>query len=445
MDGTLGNEKAPLQNGRECDYGPYYQHSISLQSLNVTPSPMLTSILVRKVRIRQGTLLIVEMTRTNVKNYENYFNATVLEKVNPERCGEERYHVDDEFYQAPYCKEKLGIDLLVPRSLNLYKPLKQTGIFGAVGASQFPYHFDTNVWRAFCELWGPLTNILHYGEGEVDISLYDLDQIGGLPIPGAIYEEFLPPNKDLTGRNKYLATVAELLRIHAKLYEFHKVKHIYYDLLLDHFYREYLKEKIEVKERSPICISSQERITKLNVTAEGELAAFLAIWLSRFVLSHGKEVIRPETFVIAALMAYGQSISLAPSVMGCIYHGLVKAISHPDNLGKANVIFPSHDVIVLGYIYHGLVEAISHPNNPSQANVIFPSHDVIGWLAEIFPYLYCHRPIAIVPVTFLHLFIMPGCLVANFLYPRLDMSSGIGDIFPLDLAHIVRTLVTVGM
>ena len=43
----------------------------------------------------------------------------------------------------------------------------------------------------------------------------------------------------------------------------------------------------------------------LNVTAEGELAAFLAFWLSNFVLPHGKEVIRSKTFVMAALMASG--------------------------------------------------------------------------------------------------------------------------------------------
>ncbi|KAJ8422582.1 hypothetical protein Cgig2_007491 [Carnegiea gigantea] len=52
----------------------------------------------------------------------------------------------------------------------------------------------------------------------------------GLPILRAIYEEFLLPNKDLTGHNKYPATVAKLLRIHTELCEFHKVKHIYYDL-----------------------------------------------------------------------------------------------------------------------------------------------------------------------------------------------------------------------
>jgi len=40
-------------------------------------------------------------------------------------------------------------------------------------------------------------------------------------------------------------------------------------------------------------VSPQERMTNLNVTAEGELVTFLAFWLSRFVLPHGKEVIRP--------------------------------------------------------------------------------------------------------------------------------------------------------
>jgi len=108
----------------------------------------------------------------------------------------------------------------------------------------------------------------------------------------------LPLNKDLAGHNKYPATVAELQRIHAELCQFHKVKHIYYDLFLDHFYREYLvyfaygeqtnseKEKVETKKRSPLRISCQERMANLNVIAEGELAAFLAFWLSCFFLPH---------------------------------------------------------------------------------------------------------------------------------------------------------------
>ena len=131
----------------------------------------------------------------------------------------------------------------------------------------------------------------------------------------AIYMEFLPQNKDLVGHNKYPAAIAELLRIHFELCEFHKAKHIYYDLWLDHFYREYLvyfayreqtdsgKQRVETKKRSPLRISRQKRMPDLNITAKGELAAFLAFWLSRFVLPYDKEVLRPETIVMASLMA----------------------------------------------------------------------------------------------------------------------------------------------
>ena len=116
------------------------------------------------------------------------------------------------------------------------EPLKQAGIFGAVGVSQFSYHFDANVWRAFCELWGSLTNTLYHGVDEVGISLFNLKRVRGSPIIGDIYEEFLPQNKDLVGHNKYPSTVTELLCIHAELCEFHKAKHIYYDLWLGYFY-----------------------------------------------------------------------------------------------------------------------------------------------------------------------------------------------------------------
>ena len=64
------------------------------------------------------------------------------------------------------------------------------------------------------------------------------------------------------------------------------------------------KWKVKTKKRSPLRISCRERMTDLSITAHGELATFLAFGLSHFIL-HGKEVIRPETFVMAALMAFG--------------------------------------------------------------------------------------------------------------------------------------------
>ncbi|KAJ8437732.1 hypothetical protein Cgig2_001079 [Carnegiea gigantea] len=56
---------------------------------------------------------------------------------------------------------------------------------------------------------------------------------------------------------------------------------------------------------------------------------------------------------MTALMASGQGIFLAPTVLGYIYHGLGEAACHPDHLGKANTIFPSH------YIIYWLTELFS--------------------------------------------------------------------------------------
>ena len=102
MDGTLRNERAQLENGQECGYGPYYWRSSSLRGLSAIPSSTLTSILVRKVRVKQATLHYRRNDENKCvdvsKDYENYFNATVLEKVNTERRGPEVYPVEDEFY-----------------------------------------------------------------------------------------------------------------------------------------------------------------------------------------------------------------------------------------------------------------------------------------------------------------------------------------------------------
>jgi len=156
----------------------------------------MTSILVRKVRVKQGTLRFRrndENKCVNVsKDYENYFNAIVLEKANTERRGPEIHPIEEEFYPSlhrllaarrnwgPTIQFRgrstfmLGVREWTKRVLTRFEePLQQAGIFGVVGVSQFQYHVDAYVWRAFCEFWCPLTNTLHHGAGEVGISLYE--------------------------------------------------------------------------------------------------------------------------------------------------------------------------------------------------------------------------------------------------------------------------------
>lgn len=59
---------------------------------------------------------------------------------------------------------------------------------------------------------------------------------------------------------------------------------------------------------------------------------------------------------MACLMAQGVKVSLAPTT--------------------------------LGYIYHGLGEMATHPEGPGYSNACLPIHYVIGWLGEHFLHLY---------------------------------------------------------
>ncbi|KAJ8431944.1 hypothetical protein Cgig2_000003 [Carnegiea gigantea] len=188
MDGMLGNERAPLQDDQDCDYG-HYRTSSSSQNLNVTPSSILTSILVKRVRIN--------------KDYKNYFNATVLGEVNTEHRGGEGYLVEDEFYPA------------------LHTLLTGRRYWGLT----FQFQGRSSFMRAFCELWGLLTNTLHHGAREVAISLYDLERIGGFT---KLIIFIMTSGLTIFTENTWFTS------------------------------RTSKKEKVESRKRSPLCISHQE-------------------------------------------------------------------------------------------------------------------------------------------------------------------------------------------
>ncbi|KAH0632889.1 hypothetical protein KY284_035675 [Solanum tuberosum] len=72
----------------------------------------------------------------------------------------------------------------------------------------FPLHCDENLssWRvppsgfgeAFCENCHPSTNTISTFIKELFISLWGLRTIGGLPVHGSFYDEFIPSAKELT-------------------------------------------------------------------------------------------------------------------------------------------------------------------------------------------------------------------------------------------------------
>jgi len=73
---------------------------------------------------------------------------------------------------------------------------------------------------------------------------------------------------------------------------------------------------------------------------------------------------------------------------------------------------------VLGYIFHGLGEVASHPDSPGKANVIFPCYYVIGWLVELFSYLYRHHPDSDCHVDFPILIHYAGLLRSKLSLPQ---------------------------
>ena len=95
--------------------------------------------------------------------------------------------------------------------------LNDAGIYGAIAIPRNPFLISPNVWRAFTELWGLLANTFHHSSGEMDISLYDMKVIGGSPILGIPYEEFILLNAKLMKGRMRNPIVVELLRTHAQL------------------------------------------------------------------------------------------------------------------------------------------------------------------------------------------------------------------------------------
>ncbi|KAK9929109.1 hypothetical protein M0R45_026217 [Rubus argutus] len=211
--------------------------------------------------------------------------------------------------------------------------LDRAGIFGAVGVSCYPYHYCVNTWRAFLELWGPLTSTLHYGNREMSVSLHDLKLIGGLPIVCIPYEEFISENKEMRRGGPYPSTLTELLCIHSQLCELYKQTFIRWEEWITHFYRGKLLYAAYGENAQQVSHARRDKFTgsqsALKISKEGELAAFQAFWLSRFVLPSHCYKIRPETFYMACLMAQGDKISLAPSVLRHIYHGLGEIVTEP--------------------------------------------------------------------------------------------------------------------
>ncbi|XP_020411123.1 uncharacterized protein LOC109946775 [Prunus persica] len=380
--GNLHKEHASDEYGRAIAFGPQYVRSCPLNSIRLMVPPESRTTWFTTDHLSSGHLKLNPHEEDRVIQISQAkgpcFLAHSLMKVNNEIEGDKQCLPRDEFYPVMHrmLRNKIswGSNFKFFRQANFLSfvlewtesilsdfgdVFRQADIYGAVAISRYSYDFCPNVWRAFCELWGPLSNTFHHGNGEMGISLYDLKVIGGLPILGLPYDEFIPLNRELCREDLYPSTIGELLKIHAQLCVFHKKGQVFHDQWIEHFFRgEAIYGAAGNKNNIVPEHKAKDLKFPLNISREGQLAAFLAFWLSRFVLPLDN-AIRLECFYMASLMVRGFRVSLAPAVLGLIYHAL------------------------------GTVA--THCRGPGLANAYLPIHYVMGWLGEHFPDLIDRR------------------------------------------------------
>ncbi|KAH0688041.1 hypothetical protein KY284_018594 [Solanum tuberosum] len=269
------------------------------------------------------------------------------------------------------------VEDVLPRHKDILELIK---VYDAVYTSLSTYDYDDNVLHAFCDLWRPSTNALSTFIGEMSISLWDLQAIGGLPVQGHFYDEVVPSAKELTQTD----TKKELLFPQSCRYLFSA----FYILAKDDLQEVSVHDWVKFWFRGPNEYAEPpQKVSKVRATKprlyhnfsghidsnflpwtdeendpfveldveeslrdETNLAAFFACWLCKFVLPNKKvNHVRASVFKVASLMAHGKKFSLAVPVLASIYRGL-KEISTSSNLSVANIIFPIH------YVYGWLGE-----------------------------------------------------------------------------------------
>ncbi|KAL0332957.1 UNVERIFIED_CONTAM: hypothetical protein Scaly_2197200 [Sesamum calycinum] len=203
-------------------------------------------------------------------------------------------------------------------------------ICDVVYASLFTYDHNSDIVKAFCEAWCPLTNTLLTSTRELSILLWDLHELVGLLMTGCLYDEVVPSALELTGIDEK----RERFIPHSKKKTVRpKSTHNPLGDIAIHERWSTAEETLFAK----LCI-------EMSLKEEVYLAAYLACWLCVFVLPR-KDInsICPSTFKMASLMANGRRVNLAIPVLASIYEGLNTVATSPKPAGTSHS-FPIHFV-----------------------------------------------------------------------------------------------------
>ncbi|KAG9442486.1 hypothetical protein H6P81_018340 [Aristolochia fimbriata] len=224
--------------------------------------------------------------------------------------------------------------------------LRDAGVYYGLWASIFQYNCDVSVVRAFIDGWSTETNTLVTCQGELSITLLDMDWIFGLPIFGHFYDEVSPTVADFTNvRSSALPYSCRCLFLAyhnlCRSSEFNVLSTTAWvefwfrtedDAVPVHdpwtaWYARYGKGAATPRERTN---TKREVFDFLHVTPgkedEVHLAALLSIWLSRYVFHSTADDLRPMVFKVGSYMAIGVSFALAGPALACLYKDLGQAV-----------------------------------------------------------------------------------------------------------------------
>ncbi|CAN6337399.1 unnamed protein product [Urochloa humidicola] len=181
-------------------------------------------------------------------------------------------------------------ELWVAKLRPLHAPLwRRLGIHDAVLSSTYRIKPDASTVLHLASYWSPATSTFAFPWGEATLTLHDVAHIAGLPatgspVPAPLRPEWRPDEAGLNGvRLGFNRSACKKAHLSAW------IKHF----LTDHN------------------------------DAVLEHAAFLALWLTRFVLpGHPDSTMRQSVFPIAVRLARGERVALAPAVLASLYRDL---------------------------------------------------------------------------------------------------------------------------
>ena len=178
---------------------------------------------------------------------------------------------------------KIWVERLKPRWQEIWK---QAGIYEAILASTYTFSKDKDLIIGLAERWCAETNTLVFPWGEVSITLEDVIFLGNYSVLGA---SFFSPVAD-----ENVSILSGLKRVHREC----------------------------SRNRGQVVTASKWMQYFMCGGDQLEHEAFLAMWLSKFVVICSADHISVRNFQAAINLSRGNRIALAPLVLASIYRDM---------------------------------------------------------------------------------------------------------------------------